>query len=110
MAREAAEAHQADPNNSSDAPTAPNSEDNDDESNPPNQDGDFAPDSLNNLDAIIRRDMIAMYVRVLGFKESAATALYDNQQITLTAYASLTTLVQSRSSAARSAKRATLSR
>ena len=26
--------------------------------------------------------MIAMYVRVLGFKEGAAAALYNNQQIT----------------------------
>ena len=26
--------------------------------------------------------MIAMYVRVLGFKEGAATALYNDQQIT----------------------------
>ena len=26
--------------------------------------------------------MIAMYVRILGFKEGAATALYNNQQIT----------------------------
>ena len=26
--------------------------------------------------------MIIMYVRVLGFKEGAATALYDDQQIT----------------------------
>ena len=85
MARKALDAHrarQADPDNSSDAPSAPDNEDDDDESNPPNQDGDFAPDGLNNLNAIICRDMIAMYVRVLGFKEGAATALYDDQQIT----------------------------
>jgi hypothetical protein len=82
MAREATEARQANPNNSSDVPSVPNNEDNDDKSNPPNQDGDFAPNNLDNLDAIIRRDMIAMYVRILGFKESAATALYDDQQIT----------------------------
>ena len=42
----------------------------------------FAPNGLDNLDPIIRRDMIAMYVRVLGFKEGAATTLYDDQQIT----------------------------
>jgi hypothetical protein len=82
MAREALEARQANPDNSSDAPSAPDNEDDDDESKPPNQDGDFAPDSLDNLDAIIRRDMIAMYVRFLGFKEGAATALYNDQQIT----------------------------
>jgi hypothetical protein len=82
MAGKAAEACQADPNNSSDAPSAPDNEDNDNESNPPNQDGDFATDGLDNLDAIICRDMIAMYVHVLGFKEGALTALYDDQQIT----------------------------
>jgi hypothetical protein len=81
MAHKAAPAHQADPDDSSNAPSAPDNED-DDKSNPPNQDGDFAPDGLDNLDAIIRRDMIAMYVHVLGFKEGAATALYDDQQIT----------------------------
>jgi hypothetical protein len=82
MAREAAEACQADPDDSSDAPTAPDTEDDDNKSNPPNQDGDFAPNGLDNLNAIIHRDMIAMYVRVLGFKEGAVTALYDDQQIT----------------------------
>ena len=55
MAREAAEARQADPDDSSDPPTAPNTEDDDDVSNPPNQDGDFAPNSLDNLDAIIHQ-------------------------------------------------------
>jgi hypothetical protein len=70
------------PDDSSDTPLAPDNEDDDDESNPPNQDGDFAPDGLDNLDAIIRRDMIAMYVRVLGFKEGAATTLYNDLQIT----------------------------
>ena len=85
MAREARDAaRQADPDDSSNAPSAPDNEDNDDKSNPPDQDGDMAPDGINNLDAIIRRDMIAMYVRVLGFKEGAATALYDDQQITNT--------------------------
>jgi hypothetical protein len=82
MACKALDTRRANPDNSSDAPSAPDNEDDDDESNPPNQDGDFAPDGLNNLNAIICRDMIAMYVRVLGFKEGAATALYDNQQIT----------------------------
>ena len=83
MAREAHDAaHQADPDNSSDAPFAPDNEDDNDKSNLPDQDGDVAPDGIDNLDAIIRRDMTAMYVRVLGFKEGAATALYDDQQIT----------------------------
>ena len=84
MACKALDTRRANPDNSSDAPSAPDNEDDDDESNPPNQDGDFAPDGLDNLDAIIRRDMIAMYVRVLGFKEGAATTLYDDQQITNT--------------------------
>ena len=71
--------------NAADAPDAhdaPPAAGDDDESNPPDQEGDYAPDNLNNLDAIIRRDMIAMYVHVLGFKEGAAIALYNNQQIT----------------------------
>jgi hypothetical protein len=82
---EAARARQPDPDDSSETPSAPEDDDDDDNaaSNPPDQqDGNFAPDGLDNLDAIIRRDMIAMYVRVLGFKEGAATALYDDQQIT----------------------------
>ncbi len=74
MAREAAEARQANPEDNSDAPSAPDNDDND-KSNPPNQEGDITPDGLDNLDAIIRRDMIAMYVHVLGFKEGAAIAL-----------------------------------
>ena len=37
--------------------------------------------ALDNINVLIRRDMIAMYVRVLGFKEGDATALYDDQQI-----------------------------
>ncbi len=83
MARKALDAAcQADPDDSSDAPSAPDNEDDEDKSkDPPDQDGDFAPDGLDNLDAIIRRDMIAMYVRVLGFKEGATTALYNDQQI-----------------------------
>jgi hypothetical protein len=84
---EVAAVRQPDPNNdpddSSKAPSAPKNDDDDAASNPPDQqEGDFAPDSLDNLDVIIRRDMIAMYVRVLGFKEGAATTLYDDQQIT----------------------------
>ena len=79
-------ARQADPDDSSEATSAPEDNDDDDNdavNNPPDQqDGDYVPDGLNNLDAIIRSDMIAMYVRVLGFKEGAATALYDDQQIT----------------------------
>jgi hypothetical protein len=81
----AAQARQPDPDDSSEAPSAPEDDNDDDNAagNPPDQqDGDFAPDGLDNLDAIIRRDMIAMYVHVLGFKEGAATTLHDNQQIT----------------------------
>ena len=76
MARKTRDAApQADPDDSSDAPSTPDNEDNNNKSNPPDQDGDVAPDGIDNLSAIIRRDMIAMYVRVLGFKEGAATAL-----------------------------------
>ncbi len=84
MAREEVAAHQPDPNDSSEAPSAPENDEDDATSNPPDQEGDFAPDGLDNLDAIICRDMIAMYVCVLGFKEGAATTLYDDQQITAT--------------------------
>jgi hypothetical protein len=79
--KEVAAARQPNLNNSSEAPSTPKNDDDHNASNPPNQEGDFALDGLNNLDAIIRRDMITMYVRVLGFKEVAATTLYDNQQI-----------------------------
>jgi hypothetical protein len=80
---EAAAACQPDPDDSSEAPSAPKNDDDNATSNPPDQqEGDFAPDGLDNLGAIIRRDMIAMYVRVLGFKEGAATTLYKDQQIT----------------------------
>jgi hypothetical protein len=82
MAHEAVEARQPDPDDSSNALSAPDNDDKDNESNPPDQGGDFTPDGLDNLNAIIRRDMIAMYVRALGFKEGAATTLYDDQQIT----------------------------
>ncbi len=49
MAREALDTHRArqpDPDDSSDALSAPYNEDDDDKSNPPNQDGDFAPVGL----------------------------------------------------------------
>ncbi len=85
MARRATPARQANPNDSSDAADAsdaPSAAGDDNESNPPRQGGDYAPNDLDNLNAIIRRDTIAMYVRILGFKEGAATALYDDQQIT----------------------------
>ncbi len=83
--KEVATARQPDLDNSSKAPSAPKTKNDDDDaaSNPPNQqEGDFAPDGLDNLDAIIRRDMIAMYVSILGFKEGTATTLYNDQQIT----------------------------
>ena len=85
MACKAAMAREADPDDNSDAADASDASSaagDNDESNPPNQGGDYAPNNLDNLNAIIRRDRIAMYVPVLGFKEGAAIALYDNQQIT----------------------------
>ena len=56
MAREAAMARQADPDDSSnaaDTSDAPSVAGDDNESNPPNQVGDYAPNNLDNLDAII---------------------------------------------------------
>jgi hypothetical protein len=79
MAREADP--DADPN-AHEAPDAPPAAGDDNESNPLDQEGDYAPNDLDNLDAIIRRDMIAMYVCVFGFKEGTAIALYEDQQIT----------------------------
>ena len=38
--------------------------------------------ALGNIDTLIRTGMIAMYICVLGFKQGAATALYNDQQIT----------------------------
>ena len=43
---------------------------------------DPARDQDNNLDANVRNDTIAMFQRVLTFREGAATALFENQQIT----------------------------
>ncbi len=64
MACKEVAARQPDPDDSSEAPSVPENDDDNAASNPPNQEGDFAPDGLDNLDAIIRRDMIAMYVVV----------------------------------------------
>ena len=64
-----------------DALGAPPAAGNDDDVNLPNGEEDDEACALDNINALIRRDMIAMYVRVLGFKEGAATALYSNQQI-----------------------------
>jgi hypothetical protein len=43
---------------------------------------DAARDQDNNLDANIRNSTIAMFRRVLTFREGAATALFEDQQIT----------------------------
>jgi hypothetical protein len=43
---------------------------------------DAAHDQGNNLDANIRNNTIAMFQRVLTFREGAATALFNYQQIT----------------------------
>jgi hypothetical protein len=65
-----------------DAPVEPPAAGKDNESNPPNREEEDEARALDNINALIRRDMIAMYARILGFKEGAATALYDDQQIT----------------------------
>ena len=64
------------------APVQPPAAGEDNESNPPNREEGDEACALDNIDALICRDMIAMYVHVLGFKEGAATALYDDQHIT----------------------------
>jgi hypothetical protein len=65
-----------------DAAVAPPAADNDNDVNLP--DGEEADEAraLNNIDVRIRTDMIAMYIRILGFKEGATIALYNDQQIT----------------------------
>ena len=62
-----------------DAPDAPPAAGEDNKSNPPNQEEDDEACALDNINALIRRDMIAMYAHVLGFKEGTATALYNNR-------------------------------
>jgi hypothetical protein len=70
--------------NAAGAPDVPPvaNEDKDNNANVPDGEEDDEAHALNNIDARIDTDMIAMYIRVLGFKEGAATALYDDQQIT----------------------------
>ena len=68
--------------NAPDVPVAPPAAGKYNNSNPPDGEEDDEAWALNNINALIRRDMLVMYVRVLGSKEGAATALlYDNQQI-----------------------------
>ena len=71
-------AHDANPDanpDASDAPDAPPAAGKDDKSNPPDREEEDEACALNNIEALIYRDMIAMYVHILGFKEGAATAL-----------------------------------
>ena len=71
--------------NAAGAPDAPPAADRDGEDNDANlPDGEEEDEAraIDNINTRIRTDMIAMYARVLGFKEGAATALDDNQQIT----------------------------
>jgi hypothetical protein len=100
--------HDADADAAS-APVAPPAADEDDDDILPDgeEEEEGRDGGLDNIDALIRKDMIAMYVRILGFKEGAATTLYDDQQIT-----DLDSLRElddptTRSSAVRLARRAT---
>ena len=61
--------------NAADVPDEPPAAGKDNNSNPSNGVEDDEARALNNIDALIRRDMIAMYVRVLRFKVGAVTAL-----------------------------------
>ena len=74
-------AHEANANVAG-APDAPPvaGEDNDD--NLPAGEEEDEARAHDNINALIHTGMIAMYVRVLGFKEGAVTALYNDQQIT----------------------------
>ena len=71
----------ADVASASDAPPAAD-KDNDDILPDEEEEEEGRDRGLNNIDVLIRRDMIAVYVCILGFKEGAAAALYDDQQIT----------------------------
>ncbi len=66
--------------NAAGAPDAPPAadEDKDNDVNLPNGEEDDEVCALDNIDACISTDMIAMYIRVLGFKEGAPTTLYDD--------------------------------
>jgi hypothetical protein len=68
--------------NAADVPDAPPAAGEDNDSNPLDGEEDDEAHTLNNIDARIRTDMIGMYIRLLRFKEGAATALYNDQQIT----------------------------
>jgi hypothetical protein len=68
--------------NAASAPDTPPVAGEDDDDNLPNGEEEDEARALVNIDALIRTGMIAMYIRVLGFKEGAATTLYNNQQIT----------------------------
>jgi hypothetical protein len=74
-------AHDAAPN-TADVPDAPPAAGDDNDSNPPDGEEDDEASALDNIDPRIRTDMTGMYICVLGFKDGAATALYDDQQIT----------------------------
>jgi hypothetical protein len=68
--------------NAPDAPPAAGEGSGDNDYNLPNGEEEDEVRALSNIDTLIRIGMIAMYIHVLGFKQGAATALYDNQQIT----------------------------
>ena len=68
--------------NAANVPVEPPAAGKDDKSDPPDREEDDEAHALDNIGAFIRRDMIVMYARVLGFKEGDVTALYNDQQIT----------------------------
>lgn len=57
-------------------------DDDEDEDDDDDQSLGLRDDNNDNIDAVYRDGMIAMFERVLGFKTGAATSLYDDQQIT----------------------------
>ena len=75
MARDAAP-------NAANVPDAPPAAGKDDNRNPPDGEEDDEARALDNINACISTEKIGMYMRVLGFKEGAATALYNDQKIT----------------------------
>ena len=68
--------------NAPDAPPAAGEGSGDDDYNLPYGEEEVEAHALSNIDTLIHIGMIAMYIRVIEFKQGAATALYDDQQIT----------------------------
>ena len=67
--------------NAPDAPPGAGKGGGDDDYNLSDREEEDETRALGNIDALIHTGMIVMYIRILGFKQGAATALYKDQQI-----------------------------